>query len=243
MHVIQVNEADWAGSAEASDTLDLPALQARVQQAENQFAELQQQLPYPTQSRVLFGGLTTGLLNYAAAFSPDLILMGTRGADGLLEKISGSEAQQIVRHAQAPVITVHQHASLSTIKNLLWVADFKAELPAPAEQKTLLAIQKLFDAKLHLLRILSPGGSAREEDALQNMQDFATKHQLQNYDLHLHHDAKVPHGVREFNQASDMDLVMIGTHSRNSISQLFFGSIAETLVNHCIRPLLTYHLK
>jgi nucleotide-binding universal stress UspA family protein len=39
-----------------------------------------------------------------------------------------------------------------------------------------------------------------------------------------------------------MDLVCVGTHAHKGISQLFYGSIAETLVNRCIRPLLTYHI-
>lgn len=242
VHVIQVNEAEWAGNAEASDTLDQEGLQHQIQQASQQLEKLQESLSYPSQGRVLFGGLTTGLINYAAAYKPDLILMGTRGADGLLEKISGSEAQQIVRHAQVPVITVHEYASLTPLKNLLWVADFGAE--QHTNKNTLLPLlQKLFGAKLHLLRIVKPADEAQAEAILKQMKDFAVQHDLENYELHLHRDYKVPQGVRHFNQATEMDLVIIGTHGRNSISQLFYGSIAETLVNHCIRPLITYHLK
>lgn len=39
-----------------------------------------------------------------------------------------------------------------------------------------------------------------------------------------------------------VDLVVVGTHARKGLSHLFYGSVAETLVNNCIRPLVTYHL-
>jgi hypothetical protein len=75
------------------------------------------------------------------------------------------------------------------------------------------------------------------------MQHFAQTLGLQNYELHLKHDYQVPHGVRSFNQETEMDLVVIGTHSRSGFSKIFFGSVSETLINSCISPLLTYHIK
>ena len=75
------------------------------------------------------------------------------------------------------------------------------------------------------------------------MKHFAENWHLQQYELHLRRDYKVPAGVRNFNRETEMDLVVIGTYARKGIAQVFYGSIAETLVNYCVRPLLTYHLK
>lgn len=243
VHVIQVNEADWAGSNEASETLDHKALKIREQQAAEKLEALKLHVDFKFSSAILYGGLTTELCRYAQTNRMDLILMGTKGATGLLEKISGSEAQQLVRHTEIPVITIHEFASITPIRQVLWVADFKeTQHPNPAID-TVLKLQHLFGTKIHLLQILKQEDEELEATIRENMQHFAQTLGLQNYELHLKHDYQVPHGVRSFNQETEMDLVVIGTHSRSGFSKIFFGSVAETLINRCIRPLLTYHIK
>ncbi|WP_276499458.1 universal stress protein [Pontibacter litorisediminis] len=242
VHVIEINSAEWAGSVAASETVNKSELKQKQELAEQMFAELKQHADFSFTSEVLFGGLTTTLATYANAQSIDLVIMGTDGAAGWLEKVSGSEAQHVVRYTNIPVITIHKHAAITPIQHLLWVADFKAEKQPEKSVVTIKMLQQLFDAKLHLLQIVDQEDEAKAQQLKYKMRVFAEQLNLQNYELHLHHNYKVPAGVRSFNEVSEMDLVLIGTHGRKGISHLFYGSVAETLVNHCIRPLMTYHL-
>ncbi|MBC5994369.1 universal stress protein [Pontibacter cellulosilyticus] len=242
VHVIQVNAADWAGTSESSETIDKEEIKAQEQKATQAFAELRKHVDFTFTTEILYGGLTTSLAKYADQNQPDLVIMGTEGADGWYEKISGSEAQHVVRHTHVPVITVHQHASITDVHNILWVADFEAEKQPAQSISTIKTLQQLFGAKLHLLQIVEKEDKLKEQRILESMEKFANELQLQNYELYLRRDYKVPAGVRNFNQETEMDLVVIGTHARKGFSHIFYGSIAETLVNHCIRPLLTYHL-
>ncbi|GAB3832479.1 universal stress protein [Pontibacter rugosus] len=242
VHVVEVNSAEWAGSVDASETLSKSEMKQKVQLAEQKFAALKQHVGFRFSSEVLFGGLTTSLAKYAAQNSIDLIIMGTDGANGWLEKVSGSEAQHVVRYTSVPVITIHQDAAITPLQNLLWVADFEAEKQPEQSLATIKMLQQLFHAKLHLLQIMDAEDEDRAQELKGQMQTFAEQLGLEHYELHLHHNYKVPAGVRSFNEVSEMDLVLIGTHGRKGISHLFYGSIAETLVNHCIRPLMTYHL-
>ncbi|WP_161890332.1 universal stress protein [Pontibacter russatus] len=242
VHVIEVNSAEWAGSLDASETLNKGELKQKQHLAEQKFANLKQHVGFSFTSEVLFGGLTTTLTHYSNEQHIDLIIMGTDGADGWLEKVSGSEAQHVVRYTNIPVITIHKDAAITPIQNLLWVADFEAEKQPEQSVATIKMLQQLFNARLHLLQIVDKEDENQINQLKVRMQDFAEQLNLQNYDLHLHHNYKVPAGVRSFNDVSEMDLVLIGTHGRKGISHLFYGSVAETLVNHCIRPLMTYHL-
>ena len=242
VHVIEVNSAEWAGSIAASDTLNKAELTEEVQLAEQKFTSLKQHVDFSFTMEIVFGGLTTSLATYADQHSIDLIIMGTAGADGWLEKISGSEAQHVVRFTHVPVITIHRDAAISPIHNLLWVADFEAEKQPEQSIATIKMLQQLFHAKIHLLQIINLEDEDRAQQLRGKMQTFAEQLGLQRYELHLHRNYKVPAGVRNFNEVSAMDLVLIGTHGRKGISHLLYGSIAETLVNHCIRPLMTYHL-
>jgi nucleotide-binding universal stress UspA family protein len=238
VHVIEVNEADWAGS----EALDLSAIQALEQQARQQFAALRQQVDFTFTSTILHGGLTTSLANYAAQNPIELVIMGTAGAGGWHETLSGSQAQQVVRQARVPVITIHQQASIAPIHNLLWVADFTETNQPEDAIAAIKTLQQLFGARLHLLQILRQGDQKQEPFILAAMQNFADKHQLQPYELHLHRENQVAAGVSNFNRDTEMDLVILGTHGHKGLGHLFFGSIAETLVNRCTHPLFTYHL-
>ncbi|MDX5348147.1 MAG: universal stress protein, partial [Hymenobacteraceae bacterium] len=113
VHVVQVNEEDWVCNAENNETIDRKALQQQEQVALQKFKDLQQQLDFQFSYQVLYGGLTTSLVKFATQQQADLIVMGTKGADGWLERISGSETQQVVRHATIPVISIHEHALVS----------------------------------------------------------------------------------------------------------------------------------
>src|SRR5690606_19856599 len=130
-----VNAADWAGSSEASETIDKAEIKAQEQKAEKQFQELAQKLNFTFSSHIVHGGLTTALSKYSAKQEIDLVIMGTKGYDGWFEKLAGSEAQHIVRYNEAPVITIHEHASITPIHNILCIADFeKHEYSAPGIQ-------------------------------------------------------------------------------------------------------------
>lgn len=241
VHVIEVNSADWTGSVETSDTIDKAGLREKEQVARQKMMDLQQEFGFQFTNEILFGGLTSTLANYASQHGTDLIIMGTHGSDGWHEKISGSEAQHLVRHTDIPVITIHNDAAITPVKNILWVADFEKEKQPEDSISSIKLLQNIFRAKLHLLQIIDKEDEERISQLKQKMKIFAEALSLQNFECHLHHNHKIPAGVRNFNEVSEMDLVMVGTHGRIGLSHLLFGSIAETLVNHCIRPLMTYH--
>src|SRR5688572_30459647 len=64
VHVIQVNQADWAGSNEASEIIDHKALQKREQEAAEKFQNLKQHVDFSFTSQILYGGLTTEMAKY-----------------------------------------------------------------------------------------------------------------------------------------------------------------------------------
>ena len=60
------------------------------------------------QRRVLSGPPATLILELAKAEHIDLIVMGTHGRTGLLRLVMGSVAEEVVRKATCPVLTIKQ---------------------------------------------------------------------------------------------------------------------------------------
>jgi nucleotide-binding universal stress UspA family protein len=65
---------------------------------------------YNAHSDAVFGTPATAIIDYAMATGTSLIVMGTHGRTGLAHLLMGSVAEQVVRTAPCPVLTVRQVA-------------------------------------------------------------------------------------------------------------------------------------
>ncbi|MEZ4390622.1 MAG: universal stress protein [Polyangiales bacterium] len=63
------------------------------------------------ESRVVFGHPAATILEVATREGADMIVMGTHGRTGLARAMMGSVAEEIVRHADVPVVTVRVRRS------------------------------------------------------------------------------------------------------------------------------------
>lgn len=241
LHVIETDISVLTDQPELSETLDVKEFEKQKEHARKEFESLRT-LGLKFNSYVHLGLLTDQINKTAEELNADMVIMGTHGASGFMEKISGSEAQHVARYLTIPVLTVRPGTLVNDIKNILLVADF--ELFGKGVQINMIkTIAEAFGSTIHLLQILHEGEEKYADQITQQMNFFAQQYGLSNYEVHIYRDQKVASGVRNFNREAEMDLVCIRTHGRKGISHLLFGSIAERLVNHCIKPLLTFQLK
>jgi nucleotide-binding universal stress UspA family protein len=87
----------------------------------------------------------------------DLIVLGTRGRAGLGKALLGSVAEQILRQAPCPVLTVGPHVTLQpekadTMQEILYATDLAANFPAAAPYAISLAQEN--QAHLALLYVI-----------------------------------------------------------------------------------------
>ena len=237
LHVLQVNDSD----SDFQEGHLNSEIEKRRQAAMEKMEFLKAQ-GFIFEPLILIGKLTEQINNAAFELKADLVVMGTNGSEGFMEFISGSEAQHVARHLHIPVLTIRPGTPMLELKNILLVADFEL-FGNGAQIGTIKKLATAFDSTIHLLQILTVEDEKHSELIKAQMKFFAEEHQIEKYETHLYRDHKVADGVRNFNREAEMDLVCIRTNGRKGINNLFFGSIAERLVNHCIKPLLTFQLK
>lgn len=182
------------------------------------------------------GKLTDKIVSYARDNNFDLIVMGTKGAWGIKEKLSGSETQMIARQSQIPLLSLMCDRSDLVIENVLLVHDF-----TKTKNENLSLLHKLikaFNTKTHLLHILTK--ESDRDTVMAGMDKFANENSITNYEKHFLIDKDVENGVVHFNQMHEMDVICIGTHGKGG---LFHTSATEKLVNHLFKPIISFHLK
>jgi nucleotide-binding universal stress UspA family protein len=240
LHVMVVPDTvsmNAAGQIETCGEIDVNYVIQQKEIAERKLANLEKLYGDKIHSHIVMGKITDAILEFSEANQFDLIVMGTKGARGIKEMLSGSETQIIARRSKIPLLSLMCDRSDLKIKNILLVHDFSH--PAKEDMRLIEKLTKAFDTKLHLLQIIS--GTMQEEKASVevNMKIFAELNGISNYECHLINDKDVENGVIHFNQMSDMDIICIGTHGRGGI---FHQSATEKLINHLFKPIISFHL-
>ena len=72
------------------------------------------------------------------------------------------------------------------------------------------------------------------------MQEFARKLQLKNFTMNVFNDVSEEEGIVYFADSIDADLIAMATHGRTGFAHVLAGSIAEDVVSHSKRPVLTF---
>ncbi len=250
LHVIHVEERE----AELSEVVDLceedvlanlHALESTAPVAEPRIREC----------RVAHPSAAGGILSYAAEHDTDLIVLGTHGRRGVRRLVLGSVAEEVVRRAPRPVLTVGRGASSSASLNggrLLVPIDFSEH------QESLLAhareLARAYDMTLILFHAVTIEGlpdvyglsrPSPDTDALTDRTRVAVEEQA---DLLRDRGATVEVEVRNGRPAEnileadddlDVSLLAIATHGRSGIDRMLMGSVAETVLRRASCPVVT----
>ncbi len=168
----------------------------------------------------------------------DLVVMGTAGRSDLEQMIIGSNTEKVVRKSHCPVLTMHNKPASKDFKNIVYATsmDKDEELFSRIVRTT----QKLYDGTIHLVRINTPGNFQRDVVVKKYMQDFAKKLQLKNFTINVFNDVSEEEGIIYFADSIDADLIAMATHWRTGFAHVLAGSIAEDVVSHSKRPVLTF---
>ncbi len=182
-----------------------------------------------------------GMRDIIAEQKVDLVVMGTAGHSKLQEMIIGSNTEKVVRHAKCPVLTVHKKPVTTEFRNIVYATSMSKdeELFSRIVRRT----QQLYDATVHLVRINTPGNFQRDIVVKKYMEDFAKKLQLKNFTINIFNDLTEEEGIIYFADSLDADLIAMATHGRTGFAHVLAGSIAEDVVSHSKRPVLTFVTK
>lgn len=240
LHVMNVPDSvtmDGSGNIQTCGEIDVKYVVKQKEIAERKLTNLKTLYGNDINSHFVLGKVTDGILNFAEANHFDLIVMGTKGAWGLKEKLSGSETQIIARKSKIPVLSLMCDRSDLSIQNILLVHNF--DHPVKEDLQLMQKLIKAFNTKFHLLQITSENAETEKVTVEANMKIFAELNNITNYECHLINDKDVESGVVHFNQMNNMDIVCIGTHGKGG---LFHHSATEKLINHLFKPILSFQL-
>lgn len=168
----------------------------------------------------------------------DLVVMGTEGRTGFEEALIGSNTEKVIRHSHCPVLTVMKKPATTDFKNIVYATAMTGK--EEVFSRIVKNAQQIYGSTLHLVRINTPGSFERDHVVRDYMEKFVKKLGLKNYTLNIFNDLTVEEGVIRFADQINADLIAMATHGRSGFAHVIAGSVAEEVVNHAKRPVLTF---
>lgn len=167
----------------------------------------------------------------------DLIVLGSHGTSGFNNVFIGSNTEKIVRLANAPVLTIKDEITEFTIKKMVFASNFFDESYQVFEKIKFFA--DLYNAHIDLLKVITPKHFEQTTQSQKLMEKFSDKFNLKNYSIHIYNAHNIEKGIIDFSNEKDADLIAIETHGRTGFAHLINGSLAESIVKHETKPVLS----
>jgi nucleotide-binding universal stress UspA family protein len=187
-----------------------------------------------------FKNVTEGIIDASIKNDVDLIVMGSHGTSGFKELLVGSNTEKVVRFSNIPVLVIKKEAKEFKTKNFVFASDFSRETRKPFRK--MIQFAKFFDSNLFLVMICTPSTFKTTADAEKIMSDFIAHFDIDNYSSHIYNDTNIENGIVNFANIVDADLIGMCTHGRTGLAHFYNGSIGEDLVNHAVKPVITFKI-
>lgn len=232
----------FGGSGNDDETAIFKAYMDKlVEMTQAKFTELKGKYEGVTiKDHVVFDSMQKHISEFVTKDETDLIVIGSKGAQGIYELFVGSNTEKVIRLAKAPVMTVKLDSKQDvTFKDIVFASNFK-----DVSQKAVDALrtfQQAFGATVHFVKVITPNAFLSTPDTLKKIDDFAKQHGFDNYTANTINHYSEEEGIRAFAEKINADLISLITHGRTGFAHLILGSIAEEVANHAHMPVLTFN--
>ncbi|ALM48800.1 universal stress protein UspA [Flavobacterium psychrophilum] len=223
---------------------DIPEIMFFMQKARERFADLVAS-PYlegiKITEAIQFEKAFDGIINNSKKHEIDLIVMGSHGASGFHEMFIGSNTEKVVRTSDVPVLVIKKEQAAFNPAKFVFASDFSDEIKKPFAK--VVEFANSFNTQLHLVYINTPNNFKSTHAAEKIIHDFVSQFTLVNgHTSHVYNDVNIEKGVLHFANSVNADLVGMCTHGRQGLAHFFNGSVSEDLVNHAVRPVVTFRI-
>lgn len=196
-------------------------------------------LPVKVQTELLVGFPADEIASKSEDF--DLVVMGTTGDGGVLERVFGSVSSSVSQRAECPVILIPKDVRYAPIKHMVYASHYDAHHETVV--KKLIAFNRLFNAHVHFVHVQrkkdipfeQEQGKLFEELFEQGDPPFA-------FEMAEVKDDSVVEGLSAYAAAHGAQVIVMATRHRGFWENILHSSQTKKMVLSAETPLLILHL-
>lgn len=185
-----------------------------------------------------FGLTITEIINASKKEKVDLIIMGSKGAEGLRKWLFGSHAVSMIEQANCPVLIIPDEVDYSPIFKIAFATNF--EDLDDTILKNLLKWIGIFDAELHFVHVADKG-ELIDLEQFSNMSEIKElAERYENIKLKILYDDDVTEELEDYAKAEDVNVLVMVTHKYSFFKRLLNPSLTRKMVFGAELPLLVF---
>lgn len=188
--------------------------------------------------KIEYGFASEKTVEIADSMNVDLIVMGTKGASDMLDKWLGTHAQDVIKNAKCPVLTIPNDVPIDYPQRILYAADFKDD--------EIHAVQKVLDfAKflgatckvMHVHEGFEPNiGHIVEE----TIKDLENKFKDEDVTVQQFHRDDTIEGIETYIKTYAPDVLAMAIHEKSFLDNIFSTSVTQHFIQAAKIPMLTF---
>lgn len=192
------------------------------------------------QYKILKSDRFSWLTNYISEQKPDLVVMGTQGANATENKILGSETYKVIKSSSSPILAVPEMAVFNGLKRIIFATDYQK---SDIDHLELIAkIASYYDAVIDVVHVAQKDFDDSEYH--RNVHDLKSqifaRVSYRNIDFKLLHATNVAERIEILLKESGADLLVLVTKKSSFFDRLFNKSLTKRMVYHTHTPMLIF---
>ncbi len=174
------------------------------------------------------------IVNEAKKNKADIIVMGTHGRRGIKRFVMGSVTASVIGHAPCQVLVIPAHAKVD-FGTILAATDGSKH--GDAAVKEAIAIAKVCSSLLVVVSVASSDDEApATKESVKQALVLADKEKVEKEGMVLRGNAG--EAIVEAAEQKGAGLIVMGSHGRTGLMNLFMGSVTEYVLSHGNIPIL-----
>lgn len=197
----------------------------------------------PHQTIIVEGDPVTVILEKIKKTEPELIVMGTKGSQGLSTVIFGSTTAAVLKESECPVLAVPASAKpVPLFRKFTFATDYQStDISAITD---LITLAKTYKAQVNILHV-SPENTDPEEDVklmnrFRNLVTDTTDYNQLSFQI-ISGDTKEE--LLRYMNEERTDIIVFSTLDRGFFENIFHASLTKKIVLNAPIPVLAFHTR
>lgn len=193
------------------------------------------------EQEVITGFAVDEILHLSADENIDLLVMGSTGERGFLEKLFGSVSTNVTQRANCPVMLVPQGVEFHGFRHILYASNYEAA-EAPTLHK-LVDVANAFHADIHFVHVAEEGETKTSHEIENRLFDVLFKGNEPSFAFTLTkmEGHSVVDSLNDYAVKHHIDLVVMVSPHRNFWEQIFHKSVTKAMALNTKLPILVLH--
>jgi len=195
--------------------------------------------PIPVAAEVAIGFATEEIIRMSKEPGTDMIVMGTTGEGGFLNKLVGSVSSRVAQQAWCPVMLIPKKYKPKPFRNILYASNNQAMDEVMIREMVDFAV--FHQANIHLIHVKEKNNTEFKVAKSVFEEIVLTSAPNLSYSYTIVESQTVFQGIQTYVKKHDVDLLSMVTSHRSFVADLFHKSLTKQMVFELDIPLLVLH--